>query len=547
MITKRNINKLKKQLDRLGLAEAAGYMDDYRKSNVDTFSAYWSFEKGNDYLSYCVNLERKGNEFAIKNYELHVQSKDIKYSTINGIDTKALETSMRKADELYNQYLDGKYDPSNNHLIEESDQVLKQLFHCGSEGKTIAQNLMFRYWPDIQYKPFIPDDSQLKQAYNLSVTIEIGNGKELNAEQAYQYAKQMNREHILSDDVFKAAHQSFAHGEYFIAYNTIPYFLENSDVYFFKSKDEADEFSANNISEFDDFKVIEASSVDELLKQIPYGEQTRIQLITSKNKIMNEQNFAALEKKLLNLGFKEDFNEAMKKNIEEQKPEFNLQGEMQYGGKAMLVDLGFKAGNENEMYFFNGYKASLKDDPEKTQYFNLDKGNGVTTKEAINLLEGRAVNKDLVNKEGEKYNAWVQLDFEKKLDSGNFDMKRYHTNYNFDLTKAMNEFILKPMTEKEDADLYNSLKKGNVQSVTFLKDGEEVKGFVEANPKERTLNVYDGHMKPISKEQKEELMDIPAGKQQQHKQNVKNNGDDGGDDIELKKKRTRKQGNGMKM
>jgi len=352
---------------------------------------------------------------------------------------------------------------------------------------------------------------------------------------------------VIADDLLAIAKNEMQKGNHFIAYNEINYFLDKPDMYFFKTKDEADEFSDNNISEYDNFKVIHVRSVEELLNSVPYGEQLRILLLTNKNELtMNEQNVAALEKKLLNLGFGKEFNEEMKKNIEEQKPEFTLAGEMQYGGRSMQVDLSFRAGKENEMYFFNNYQATLKDDPEKSQRFYLDKGNAITTKEAFNLLEGRAVNKDLVNKEGVEYNAWVQLNFEKKLDNGNFDLQRFHSNYNFDLTKTLNEFILKPMDVEQDNTLHNSLMKGNVQSVTFLKDGEEVKGFVEANPKERTLNVYDGHMKPVSKEQKEELMDIPAPKQQQQKQSAKP-GDDGGDDIELKKKRTRKQGNGMKM
>ncbi|KVV14599.1 hypothetical protein [Flavobacterium sp. TAB 87] len=54
--------------------------------------------------------------------------------------------------------------------------------------------------------------------------------------------------------------------------------------------------------------------------------------------------------------------------------------------------------------------------------------------------------------------------------------------------------------------LLASLKKGNMQSVKFKVNGEEVKQFVEANPHFKTVNVYDDSMKRIStrevKEQK---------------------------------------------
>lgn len=125
----------------------------------------------------------------------------------------------------------------------------------------------------------------------------------------------------------------------------------------------------------------------------------------------------------------------------------------------------------------------------------------------------------------------------------------------------MNELILKPMSVKEDQDLYNSLKKGNVQSVTFLKDGEEVKGFIEANPKDRTINIYDAKMEPLSKEARQDFIDHhpgkekqqavngqEAGKEKEQKQEVKETPAAEGDDSpELKKKRTRKQGKGVKL
>lgn len=161
----------------------------------------------------------------------------------------------------------------------------------------------------------------------------------------------------------------------------------------------------------------------------------------------------------------------------------------------MLVDLAFKAGKENEMYLFNSYHATLKAEPNRSQIFYLDKGNALTSKEAFNLLESRAVNKYLVNKEREKYNAGVQLDMKGDKDlNQNYPISRYHENYGYDLAKATNELVLKPMTAEEESGLHKSLLKDKVQSVTFLKEGEEVKGFIEANPKERTVNIYDAHM-----------------------------------------------------
>lgn len=35
-------------------------------------------------------------------------------------------------------------------------------------------------------------------------------------------------------------------------------------------------------------------------------------------------------------------------------------------------------------------------------------------------MSGRAVNKDLTNKEGKIYNAWLQMDFKQTDNAGNF-------------------------------------------------------------------------------------------------------------------------------
>ncbi|WP_028788077.1 hypothetical protein [Terrimonas ferruginea] len=104
------------------------------------------------------------------------------------------------------------------------------------------------------------------------------------------------------------------------------------------------------------------------------------------------------------------------------------------------------------------------------------------------------------------------------------------------------------MTAEEESGLHKSLLKGNVQSVTFLRDCEEVKGFIEANLKERTVNIYDAHMKPLSKEQKLEFMDFkPAGQKLEQKTATVKGGDDLEDNAQLKKKQARTRGYGISM
>src|ERR1700761_5730215 len=135
---------------------------------------------------------------------------------------------------------------------------------------------------------------------------------------------------------------------------------------------------------------------------------------------MNTQNLGYLQKQLLNLGFGEGMNKELEKNIEAKAPEFTLNSTNTYNKEKVDYQLHFKAGDD--MYFFNKYDAKLNDGQ---QTFYINKGGGITAKEAFNLMEGRAVHKELENKAGEKYPAWVILDKENKTENGNLKLKTF--------------------------------------------------------------------------------------------------------------------------
>lgn len=165
--------------------------------------------------------------------------------------------------------------------------------------------------------------------------------------------------------------------------------------------------------------------------------------------------------------------------------------------------MNFRKSDSTDMYFFNNYHATLeKNNGEKVdRTFFINKGKGVTSKEAFNLLDGRAVHKDLVTKEGAPYKAWTQLDFANKDKYNNFEVKQFHENYGFDLREAVGKFPIAELndTQKENQ-LLQSLKKGNLQSVTIENNGDSHKMFIEADPQFKKVNLYDANMKLVSKE-----------------------------------------------
>ncbi len=220
---------------------------------------------------------------------------------------------------------------------------------------------------------------------------------------------------------------------------------------------------------------------------------------------MNTENAEFLKKSLLNLGFGESLNADLEKQIAARSPEFNLQTRHEFNQKAIDYTLHFKAGNDHEIYFFNKYDANIphQNDPAKDvkQSFFINKGSGITAKEAFNLMEGRAVHKQLYNLEGKKYQAWITLDKDNLTDKGNMKLKHYHENYGFDLKKVISGIGIKEMENPQSQEnLLRSLKKGNAQQVTVTEDGNDTKYYIAANPQFKTIDLYDSNLKKIKRE-----------------------------------------------
>ncbi|AYD47432.1 hypothetical protein [Arachidicoccus soli] len=214
---------------------------------------------------------------------------------------------------------------------------------------------------------------------------------------------------------------------------------------------------------------------------------------------MEQKNLDYLKNQLKYNGFGEELNELLEAKMLERKENFSLIHQFNYGNDVMATLLHFSKSKETDNYFFNTYDTILKKGSKDVkQRFYVDKGNTVTVKEAYNLLSGRAVHKDLTNKEGEAYNAWIQLDFKQANEKGNYQMEKFNPNYGYDLNRALAKHHIKEMENPESAEkLISSLKKGNRQSVTFLQEGNEVKRFVEANPKFFNIAVYDNDMQRL--------------------------------------------------
>jgi len=263
---------------------------------------------------------------------------------------------------------------------------------------------------------------------------------------------------------------------------------------------------------------------------------------------MNENNFQYLRDQVKYTGFGEALESDLKANMEKLQPAFTLSHDAFYGTDKVSAELSFKKSEQSDMYFFNSYKVNLQKEgkPETLeQTFYINRGNNITLKEAYNLMEGRAVHKELTSKEGEKYNAWVQMDFKDADSKGNFALKHYHENYGYDLEAVLAKHPIKELdnpSHKED--LMNSLKKGNMQSATFIRDGQEVKQYIEATPQFKTMTIYDAEGKRLDTRQTKEQQESQGqgqGSRQDTGKQQKAEGDDNPGNAKEKKQRSKKQ------
>jgi hypothetical protein len=217
--------------------------------------------------------------------------------------------------------------------------------------------------------------------------------------------------------------------------------------------------------------------------------------------MMNTDNLANLKDTLKYQGFGDLMNEQLEKAIRNEEKEFKLSASISHDlpvsvkddpltKDRMTYELNFKQG-KNGIYYFNSYQAKLESPifQDRQQQFYLDNGRTYTAKEAYNLLSGRSVYKQLESKEGNRYKAFVQLDFDgERKPNGNYPVKSYHEKFGFNVSEALSKLPLK-FSSIEDRDrLIKSLEKGNLQKVQMA-DGQML--YAKTVPSNRALKFYD--------------------------------------------------------
>lgn len=203
-----------------------------------------------------------------------------------------------------------------------------------------------------------------------------------------------------------------------------------------------------------------------------------------------KENIEELQDKLKYSGFGDLLNRELEKKIKAKSAEFDLKITKQMEGKKVDYLLHYRKSDEGKVYY-NGFDAKLTNEGKKESVSHRFYGNqGISAKEALNLLEGRSVLKSLFNKEGERYTAWLQLDLKSKDEKGLHPVNQYHQNYGFDLESSLNKIPVAGLDIPEQKDLLlYSLKKGNLHTVDL--SGMEGQFHISANPRFKNIKLVD--------------------------------------------------------
>ena len=220
-------------------------------------------------------------------------------------------------------------------------------------------------------------------------------------------------------------------------------------------------------------------------------------------KEFNQEDYLRNQMKYLGFGEGEKLHKDLETGLNSAEQQFEIKTSSDKASAGNEVDFTLKFNKtESGGVFLNSYKAVLNNDKseEISQNFPVNRENTFTAKEAINLLEGRAVKIEFTNPKTEQLEpAFVKLNFaEPKTEKGNYNFQNFYKNYGVDTNQIVEKSNLIFDKPEYRESTIKSLEKGNVVKVKFEIDDQVVEGKAVLNPQYKNLSIYDQDMNRIN-------------------------------------------------
>ncbi|WET04090.1 hypothetical protein P0R33_07040 [Flavobacterium sp. YJ01] len=205
-----------------------------------------------------------------------------------------------------------------------------------------------------------------------------------------------------------------------------------------------------------------------------------------------ELNKKTLEEQLIKSGFHVAYGKVLE-HMQEQQLNFSITVSYHISENERLEHSLQFVKDSQGAYQFDGFRSILYTDssPSRrcTHYFKNEKTEGFSAAEAYEMLAGRAVL---------KVGTWKQFNFNDRDLNDNYRIHEFPESYGYNLSEALRAVPLKNDDYETFESLADSLKKGRREEVLLMIQGREMKVFLEANPRFKTLNFYNDRMQKLS-------------------------------------------------
>ncbi|HWV72873.1 MAG TPA: hypothetical protein VN040_14190 [Pseudosphingobacterium sp.] len=224
---------------------------------------------------------------------------------------------------------------------------------------------------------------------------------------------------------------------------------------------------------------------------------------------MSEKNEEMVQKQVFYTGFSEIHKDEVTEALKSEKNVAVLFHKQKINDDDVKATLYFRKSDKGN-WFFNSYDLAIagKNGAEDMkQSFRIRYGNTYSLKESYNMMQGRSVNKTFLpavvtdntktkeeKEQAKPYLAWAYMDFKETDKHGNYLIKKV---FNHDLEKVLSQYPIKELDNASiRSSIIDSLKKGNIQAVTFVIGDKEERKYIQAAPRTPSLKVYNDKMVP---------------------------------------------------
>jgi hypothetical protein len=231
------------------------------------------------------------------------------------------------------------------------------------------------------------------------------------------------------------------------------------------------------------------------LKSLMYDRPIQV----ARLKQLKADNISSLSRDLSSVGIDAD-KLGLDRKLDFESPVVDMKIASPYG-----TDHNFKVNlhlmkDQTGAYELKGYTAELKDtvNPQNSRSYRFDAELGINTREAANLLQGRAVLKHYQMGANRMASKWIQLDFKQLTPEGKPLLKEMGADYEFNIRQQITSIA--SALEKWDltsSRVLDGLEKGN-QIVLKQVTGETA--YLEANAIDKQVLIRDSRQKPVKLE-----------------------------------------------